>query len=207
MIIMKFGGTSLRDGAALQTVADLVQARLEREPLLVVSAHAGVTNALVAHAEGAVQGTWDLEPLRKRHRDILAELALPLDLHEALFHELEDLSRGIALVGELSPRSEDYVLSFGERLSARTVAAWLNKSGIQAKAMDAWDAGMVTDSSFGQASLLRDDGRIRKSLEEHPGVKVVTGFLAKDAKGNITTLGRNGSDTTAAFLGHAMDAE
>ena len=117
MIIMKFGGTSLRDGAALRTVAELVRARLDRDPLLVVSAHGGITDALVEHAQGAVEGSWDLEPLRKRHQAILAELDLPLDLHEALFDELEDLSRGIALVGELSPRSQDYVLSFGERMS------------------------------------------------------------------------------------------
>ena len=207
MILMKFGGTSLRDGAALRTVAELVRARLGQEPVLVVSAHAGVTDALVEHAWRSVQGDWDLQPLREKHHAILGDLGLPLDLQDTLFEELTDLSRGIALVGELSPRSQDYVLSFGERMSARTVAAWLEASGIPATAVDAWDAGLRSDTKHGKATLVPDEGRVRQSLDAVTGIPVVTGFIAKDAQGNITTLGRNGSDTTAAFLGHALDAE
>lgn len=207
MIIMKFGGTSLTDAADIKTVIQLVRDRLQEDPLLVVSAHAGVTNALEALAHSAVSGTYDLEALEERHGVILADLGLPLDIHAELFGELGDLCRGISLVGELSPRSLDYVLSFGERLCARSVASALTAGDIAAIAVDAFDAGLRSDSCFGRANLVADEGRLGRFIARTKELIVLTGFIAKDSQGNISTLGRNGSDTTAAFAGHAIDAE
>lgn len=204
---MKFGGTSLRDAAAIRSVRELVRQRLDRKPVLVVSAHAGITDALVTLADAAVRGEAKPEALAERHAAIRGQLGLEDTLHDDLFAELGDLCRGIALVQEVSPRSRDYVLSFGERLSARTVAAALRADGIEATAIDAFDAGVRTDSSFGRAKLEADDGRIGRQLAQVRGVPVITGFLAKDAAGSITTLGRNGSDLSAAFIGNALDAE
>ena len=206
MIVMKFGGTSLRDADAVRSVCDLVRARLEDAPLLVVSAHSGVTDALEDLAAAAIEDRVDLTALRKLHGGILADLGLPSDLHAELLDELEDLCRGISLVGELSPRSRDYVLSFGERCSARTVAAALTAAGIEARAVDAFDLGVRTNSDFNKAQLLPDDGRIAKSVAAIDALPVVTGFIAKDEHGSISTLGRNGSDLSAAFLGNALDA-
>lgn len=205
-IVKKFGGTSLQDAASIETICQLIQDRLADQPCLVVSAHAGVTDALIELAEHAVHEEVDLGPLVRRHQEILRDLGLPTDLQTPLFRELEDLCRGILLVGELSPRSRDYVLSFGERASSLCLAAALSARGTPATAVDAAELGFRSDSNFGQANLLPDDGRIAENLSKVEGVPVVTGFLAKDTQGNRTTLGRNGSDLSAAFLGNAIDA-
>ncbi len=205
-IVKKFGGTSLQDAASIETICSLIQDRLADKPCLVVSAHAGVTDALIDLAERAVREEVDLGPLVQRHQGILRDLGLPPDLQAPLFKELGDLCRGILLVGELSPRSRDYVLSFGERASSLCLAAALSARGTPASAVDAAELGFRSDSNYGQAGLLPDDGRIPRNLEKVQGVPVVTGFLARDPQGNRTTLGRNGSDLSAAFLGNAIDA-
>ncbi|HMQ22671.1 MAG TPA: aspartate kinase [Planctomycetota bacterium] len=208
---MKFGGTSLRDATAIRSVTKLVRDRRQLSPVVVVSAHAGITNKLVALADAAAKTTVDLETMlgeiEAQHRSILTDLALDASLLDSLFQDLRDLCRGIRLVGECSPRSRDAILSFGERCSARAVAAAFDADGIEATAVDAFDLGVRSDSRFGNALLQVDDGRIASAIAKLRGVPVVTGFIAKDANGNITTIGRNGSDLSAAYLGNAIDAD
>jgi len=207
MIVMKFGGTSVGSGESILRVREIVRARASRRPVVVVSAHSGITDALLRVARAAPQGDPDVGAIAARHRAILGELELPTDLLDPMLAELGDLARGMRLVGEASPRAVDMLLSFGERCAARTVAACFRQGGLPATAIDAWDAGLRTDSDFGRAKPLPDDGRIRSCIEQVEGVPVVTGFVAKDAAGNITTLGRNGSDYSAALFGEALDAE
>ncbi len=207
MIVMKFGGTSLRDGAAIRKVAALVGRIRDRRPLVVVSAHAGVTDLLEDLARNAVGKDHDLDGIRGKHARILSDLGLDPELCAPLFRELEDLCRGISLVGELSPRSRDAVLSFGERLSARIVAAFFRATGLPAEAVEAKELGMRSSGPFGAGVLLPDDGRIPKRLEGIEGIPIVTGFLAEGPGGATCTLGRNGSDLSAAFLGNVCGAE
>lgn len=204
---MKFGGASLGSADNIRRVLEIVRARSDRRPLVVVSALAGVTDALLEVGSRAPAGDADTTAIEKRHRDVLAALGLPPEMLEPLLSELSDLARGMKLVGEASPRALDHLASIGERCSARIVAAFFAQSAMPAAAVDAWDAGLRTDSSFGRARPLPDDGRIAASLAEVRGVPVVTGFIAKDEAGNITTLGRNGSDYSAALFGGALDAE
>ncbi len=208
MIVMKFGGTSLGDPAHVRTALDLVHARLDQHPVVVVSAHAGVTNRLVALAEAALERSVSTDEVRELHRDLCRGLGLPEDLVDDLLDELSSLLTGITLVRELTPRSLDYVLSFGERLSSRIFAAALRREGVPARAILAWDLGLVTDSSFGAAHPLDVSyPRIRQSLAIVREVPVITGFIAKDRDGNITTLGRSGSDYSASLIGAAAGAE
>jgi aspartate kinase len=207
VIVMKFGGTSVGDRDTILQVVEIVQQQLARKPLVVVSAHAGVTDALLALADAAAAGTADPAPVVERHRAILRDLGLPADLLEPLLTELQDLVRGLRMVGAASPRARDLLASFGERCCARTVAAALQKHGVPAVALDAFAIGLRTDSAFGRARPLPDDGRIARHLADVQGVPVVTGFLGADEAGNITTLGRNGSDYSAALLGVAVGAE
>ena len=123
-----------------------------------------------------------------------------LELGRGPLADLRARASGVRLLGEASAKITDAVLSFGERLSARVVAAALTAKGIEATAVDAFAAGMVTDSSFGRARPVPDDGRMLRYLDEVTGVPVVTGFLGADQDGNITTLGRNGSDYSASFF-------
>ena len=212
MIVMKFGGTSLGDPDRIRTAATLIGAHVKRgvEPVVVLSAHAGVTNGLLAAAEQALVGQVDIAPIVNRHRRICTGLGLEADLVTEPLLELELLLRGISLVGELTPRSLDYVASFGERCSIEVLGAYLNAQGVPAVPTLAWDIGIVTDESFGAAKPLAGieaDIRERLGAIAAQGVPLVTGYIAKDRKGEITTFGRNGSDFTATLLGGALNAD
>ena len=201
---MKFGGTSVGDARNIRQVVEIVRGHLASRPIVVVSAHAGVTDALQAIAAAAPHGDPDTTAVIERHRAILTDLALAPDLLDPLLAEIEDLARGLRLVGSASAKATDRLLSYGERCSARTVAAALQQAGVEAAAVDAFAVGLRTDSSFGRAQPEPDEGRIASALAGVDGVPVVTGFVAADSDGNVTTLGRNGSDYSAALFGAAL---
>ena len=207
MIIMKFGGTSLGTAEAIQSIFRIVRGRVDQDPVLVVSAHAGVTDSLVEIARTAPAGDADVSTIEDLHHRLLDGLDLPGDLLDEQLGEMADLVRGMKLVSEASPRVRDLLLSFGERCSVRVLAAYFNQQGLSAQAVDAFEVGLRTDSNFGRARPVADDGRIAENLSKVEGIPILTGFLGRDADGNITTLGRNGSDYSAALFGNALDAE
>ena len=206
MIIMKFGGTSLGTAESIQTVFRIVHDRVDQDPVLVVSAHAGVTNALVEIGRTAPSGDADVSKVEDFHHRLLERLDLPVDLLDELLGQMADLVQGMKLVSEASPRTRDLLLSFGERCSARILAAYFDQQGLRAQAVDAFEVGLRTDDNFGRARPVADDGRIADNIGKVEGIPIVTGFLGSDADGNITTLGRNGSDYSAALFGNALDA-
>jgi aspartate kinase len=209
MIVMKFGGSSVGAADKIKRVREIVAAHLKRNPVLVVSAFRGVTDELLTLAQEAKEGRKpSISGLKKRHAEAAAELGVPLEPLEPLFDELNDLLKGIALLKELTPRTLDYAASFGERFSARLIAAHFNKEGLKAQHFDAFDAGLVTDDRFGGATPLPEaDNSIRVELSKVRGVPVITGFIGKTRSGEITTLGRNGSDYSATIFGAALGAE
>ncbi|MGQ0612607.1 MAG: aspartate kinase [Planctomycetaceae bacterium] len=207
MLVLKFGGTSVGSAKNLATVRDIVAKATGARVAVVVSAHAGVTDRLLALGRAAAGGSYDLAPVRARHETLLRELGIEPALLDALFQELNDLLHGLTLVRELTPRTLDLVASYGERLSVRGIAEWFRRGGIPAVALDAYDLGLRTDSRFGAANPdYACFPQVRKSLLAVKGVPVVTGFIAKDAKGDVTTLGRSGSDLTATLLGAALNS-
>ncbi len=204
---MKFGGASLGSGEAVRGVLDLIRAELDRRPVVVVSAHAGVTDLLVEAGHRAAGGSADIDAIRQRHRELLADLGLSADLLDPLLGELGELLAAIGMVGRLSPRLMDQLLSYGERCSARVVAAALSARGVAAAAVDAGEAGLRTDGTFGRARPRADDGRIAAFFAGLASTPVVTGFIGADDAGNVTTLGRNGSDFSAALFGEALSVD
>ena len=208
MRVLKFGGTSVGSAENLSRVLAIVRAQGGERPVVVVSAHSGVTNELLRLARAAVAGGYSLRKLRRIHRDLYDAIGVDYAVVEPLLDELNDLLRGLKLVGELTPRSLDLVASFGERMSARGIAAYFAANEIPSEAVEAWDLGLRTDSRFGEATP--DPAcfsAIRQALARFLDVvPVVTGFVAKDAAGNVTTLGRSGSDFTATILGAAAQA-
>ncbi len=209
MRVLKFGGTSVGSAANLDRVHAIVSGQGKPYPVVVTSAHAGVTDELLRQAKNASRGKYSLRNLRRRHKDLLADLEVEFDVVAPLLAELGDLLRGLSLVRELTPRSLDLVASFGERMAVRGIAAYLSQRGLPAEAVDAYDLGLRTDSTFQAATpnvaSLRDVGRALKKMRRF--VPVVTGFIAQDAEGNVTTLGRSGSDFTATLLGAAIQAD
>jgi aspartate kinase len=205
--VLKFGGAALADGPSVERCARLVLAYGGQRPVVVVSAHHGVTDLLDTIAHSAADGLLEGDRVRIRHRTLLRQLGLDPELLDRHFNELFNLLAGIKSRARLEPNERDLVLSFGERMSARTVAQTLRKLGQLATPVDAFDLGLLSDSNHGAARpLLESRTRVRQALEEVPGIPVVTGFLAQDQKGNLTTLGRNGSDLTAALMAEAVGA-
>ncbi|MGA8085959.1 MAG: lysine-sensitive aspartokinase 3 [Terracidiphilus sp.] len=224
LVVMKFGGTSVEDPAAINRTASIVAGRVAagKQTVVVVSAMAKVTDQLLRAAAAAAKGdrTGALaisSRLRARHRDTACALIkTPADasalcnLIEQKFDSLDEILRGLAAILELTPRISDLVVSYGERLSSRIIAAAFIERGINASHVDAREV-IVTDSQFGKAAPL--DVPIEKRavehlrpLLDHGKIPVIGGFIASNEEGITTTLGRGGSDFTAALLGGALAA-
>ncbi|MDD3148741.1 MAG: aspartate kinase [Candidatus Riflebacteria bacterium] len=209
MSVMKFGGSSLANADRIRHVTDIIKMFIDEGPIIVASAMGKTTDNLLAAAELAVSGTISLEEIRKLHFSVAEELKVNADSVSELLNELEKLLEGISLIKEISPRTKDYLVSFGERLSVRILSAYLGSSGMPARFFDAWDIGFTSNSSFTNAEVLEETSeKISASLGElksaYAYTPVITGFVAKDKKGSITTLGRGGSDLTASYLGSAL---
>lgn len=213
MIVMKFGGSSVANAERIKHVASIIKAYREKRPVVVLSAMGDTTDHLLAAADLAVTGTVDVAGVAKLHEETARELGINIDAIEALLSELKQLLTGISMLKEISRRSRDYLVSFGERMSVRMMAAYLKSQGVDAKFYDAWDIGFVSDSNYMAAELLDEVwenipwhlGSYSKGLDN--AIPIVTGFIAKDKRGIITTLGRGGSDLTATMIGAAMNAE
>jgi len=211
MLVMKFGGTSVGDAARVRDVIEIVRGRLPRRPVVVVSAPAGVTNNLIELAESAAKAETSAASLRARFDKLVSDLGLPAGLVEEELDELDALLKGVTLVGDLTPRSLDRMMSYGERCSARIVAAAMTKAGIPAAAHMAYDVGLLTDATYGAAAVdpatWTEIPRLLGPRLAGGETAVVTGFVAKDKDGFLTTLGRGGSDYSAAIFGAALAAE
>lgn len=222
MLVMKFGGTSVEDAAAMLRLAAIVADRRAESPVVVVSALAGATDRLIDLATLALHGENEfaagaLAALRDRHLRVLAELpggrtssAERAEL-EAALAGLGELLRGIAAVAELTPRTRDAVVSHGERLSPILVRHALAAAGLPAVVADARRV-MITDERFTAAQPLEAEVQRAAHAELQPllaagSIPVLGGFIGATRRGIGTTLGRGGSDFSAAILGAALGAE
>jgi len=227
IVVMKFGGTSVEDAVAIERTISIVDGRRQRglAPVVIVSAMSKVTDALLASSAAAHAGRGDREPalelssrLRVRHIETAARLVSDSDgrltaLHKAIdehFDSLDELLRGIAAVGELTARTSDLIVSFGERLSSLIIAAAFVEKGIAATHVDARSI-IRTDGHHGKAAP--QERAIEHTLLTHvlpiieEGiVPVMGGFIGSSESGETTTLGRGGSDYTAALVGGGLHA-
>lgn len=210
---MKFGGSSVANADRIRHVASIIEAYKDQKPVVVLSAMGDTTDHLLEAADKAVAGTIDVSGVEKLHRETADELGIKIEAIDDLLEELSQLLTGISMLKELTRRTRDYLVSFGERMSVRMMAAYLENKGIPANFYDAWDVGIMSDSNFMSAELLDS---VWETIPEHlnsykdgltNAIPIVTGFIAKDVKGNITTLGRGGSDLTATIIGSAMKAD
>jgi aspartate kinase len=223
MIVLKFGGSSVRDAEWVRRVLAIAVDRLPEAPLLVSSAMGKTTDRLVALGTTAVSGDRpsvesDLQRLLQEHGAALEDLVAPLPSEQREPHraslrllgaELETLLHGIVLIRELSARSSDALLSFGERMATTVIAAGAAAEGIDATLLDS-RALIRTDEEFGSArpDLPTTRSLIGAAVNPRPGhLYIAQGFLASTAGGTTTTLGRGGSDFSATIFGAALHAE
>uniref|UniRef100_UPI003216B79D bifunctional aspartate kinase/homoserine dehydrogenase I n=1 Tax=uncultured Draconibacterium sp. TaxID=1573823 RepID=UPI003216B79D len=210
MKVLKFGGTSVGSAANIKRVKDIVLNQNDGV-IVVVSALGGITDKILMAAHNAATGTGnfhtELTEIRKKHDETLQELfngsgAIKYIVDE-LLDELEQILTGITLVGELTAKTLDRIAGIGERISSHIVAQFI---GVERK--DSSDF-IQTDSNFGKATVNFEvtNQQIQKHFKGFKGIAVAPGFISKNNKGEFTTLGRGGSDFTAAIIAAALDAE
>jgi aspartate kinase len=225
LVVMKFGGTSVEDPAAIRRTAAIVAGRvaLGKQPIVVVSAMAKVTDQLLRAAAASEKGDRVAAlaisaQLRQRHRETAAALlknsaqaAELIEFIDQKFDSLDEVLCGLSAILELTPRISDLIVSYGERLSSRIVVAAFAEQGINAAHVDAREV-IVTDSTFQKA--VPQDALIEKRSQDkllplisQGQVPIMGGFIASNEAGITTTLGRGGSDFTGALIGGALAAE
>jgi aspartate kinase len=221
MIVMKFGGTSVQDATAIDRAAAIVRERLKESPAVVVSALAKITDHLLAMAAAAGAGNRDkalelARAARDRHYTTASDL---LGTHafeqiapelEADFDGLDELLRGVVAVGELTVRTTDTIAGFGERVSSKIITAAFSQRGIEAAHIDSRRC-IVTDANFGKAVpyFEETDARLAELVKpqlERGRVPVMGGFIGATREAITTTLGRGGSDFSAAIIGAGLNA-
>lgn len=209
-IILKFGGTSVGSAESIKKAVSIIKASQGKKPLVVVSAMSKVTDLLIAAAERAAKGDVSVDEIRERHSEVIRALKLDAALVEPELVELENVLTATSYVKNVIPMLYALVVSFGERMSSKIVAACARSTGINANAYNSFDLGFLTDSSYAEAELLPSSYAIIRERLGNLGngvIPVITGFIAKDEAGAVTTLGRGGSDYTASILGAAVNAE
>ncbi|HLH29831.1 MAG TPA: aspartate kinase, partial [Terriglobia bacterium] len=209
MIVMKFGGTSVEDAAAIDRSCKIVGERISRKPFVVVSALGGATNGLLEAGSFASRGEIDkamtiADRLEYRHTELLPATA-------EHFSRLRELLKALAAIGEFSPRTQDLIASYGEALSSLIFVDRMNRLGFKAVHLDARRC-VVTDDRFGKAAPIMDVTTSRLEEAARPpleagSVVVMGGYIAATLGGTTTTLGRGGSDYSAAIVGAALNAE
>ena len=209
MIVMKFGGTSVEDAAAIDRSCQIVGERLTRKPFVVVSALGGATNGLLEAGSFAARGELNkamtiADRLEYRHIELLPSAA-------EQFVRLRELLKALAAIGEFSPRTQDLIASYGEALSSLIFVDRMKRLGFDAVHIDARQC-IVTDDRFGKASPIIDitASRLEEAARSHLNagrVVVMGGYIGSTLSGVITTLGRGGSDYSAAIAGTALNAE
>lgn len=223
LLVMKYGGTNMGDAGAIRHSASLAARSIKEgiKVVVVVSAMAGVTNQLLKLADAAQSGDIasandEIAAMRTRHFTAAQELGAAPDSETVReireMHEtLRQAVYGVYLLRELTPRSRDLIVAFGERLSAPLMSLALEQQGVHAKHVSGGEAGIVTDTHFGNARPLpttyeRVKDRLTGFLSA--GVTpVVAGFMGETEKGAITTLGRGGTDFSATIIGKALGAD
>lgn len=220
-IVMKFGGTSLEDAVAIRRAAQIVRQRLGHKPVVVVSALSNVTDQLLEAGRLAAKGhlaaaTELLASLQRRHEEVVLQTAGPGQSEKlraelaADFVELGKILRSVSSAGELTPRLQDHLLSFGEVMASRTVQAAFAHAGLDTAWVNALDC-VVTDAAHTRATPLWEETDEKLQVALRPllaqnKIPMLGGFIGMTLDGIPTTLGRGGSDFTASIVGAALQA-
>ncbi|MCB0319326.1 MAG: bifunctional aspartate kinase/homoserine dehydrogenase I [Bdellovibrionales bacterium] len=218
MRVWKFGGSSVATPEIVEKIVEIVRASEERPQAIIFSAFGGVTDTLLETLHEACRGNEKhralIEEIRFRHLDAIEALSSDADLTNArlqvkeLLDQLTDLYKGVTLTGDVTERTRDHILSFGERLSNLIIHYAFRKDDIDAEFCDAREL-ILTDDAFGNAVVDRGTSyhKIQMYISAHPALQCITGFIGATAEGETTTLGRGGSDYTASIIAAALDAE
>ena len=220
MIVMKFGGSSVKDAVSIERVIKIIREHLPQKPVIVVSAMAKTTRNLLAAGALASEGKTgealgQLAAIEAYHHAELSKLVEDhrnspvFSLMAGYFGEMHDLAKGLSILKEFSPRSQDAIAAYGELLSSAILAAGLDSRGVKTQLLDSRTL-VITDDHFTAAEPIEETARARILAALHPELErgctpVMQGYIGATLAGATTTLGFEGSDFTAAFVGAALD--
>ena len=222
-LIMKFGGTSVADGDRIESVSKIVQKESAKNEIVVVtSAMDSTTDYLIELAERANRGEIaddSIKNIQENHEAAIRKAIPNLEIQKRvledvleLISQLRNAITGVSILKELTPRSSDHITSFGERLVAPILAGALENIGLRANHLTGGEAGILTDDVFGEATPLMKSTKqmvrnVLNPLLDDEVIPVITGFIGVTQQGEISTIGRGGSDYTATILGSCLDAD
>ncbi len=224
-LVIKYGGTSISATKDIQAIAKNLNELSKKNQIVVVcSATSGTTDDLIEISESIKKENKSkaeqlASKITNRHKQLAKQTIKKSDIRKKLlskfdedFNELVALIDGMVLLGEVTPRTMDYLFSFGERLSIKLVSSAINDSGIKSIPLTGKEVGIVTDSNFGESKPLIDTTRLRVSktvdaLFSKKTIPVVGGFVGADQHGHVTTFGRGGSDYSATIVGSCIKAD
>lgn len=222
MIVCKFGGTSVQDAEAMTRLAQIISERRKEQPVVVASAMGKTTNQLLEAAQTAAKGKRQealdlLTKIKEKHLKEAQKMGIAVtedwvfETINAYFKEMRDLAKGLSALGELTPRITDAIASYGERLSTAILTQVMENHGMPAQLMDARQC-IFTDDNFTRAGVLFDQTDPAIVQQLGPVIKagripVFQGFIGRSSSGATTTIGRGGSDYSAAIVGAALDVD
>lgn len=218
MRVLKFGGSSVASSENIQKVIKLVNAYSDEKLIVVVSALGGITDQLISTSKLAEKGQEDylqqLKKIEEQHISLTRELVDVRQQSGVLakvkfeLNALDDILHGVFLIRELTPKTLDYILSFGEKLSAYIIACAFRNQQVAAEYVNASEL-IITDHNFGRAQVNFEisNTKIKAYFAQDKGLWIVPGFIGSTPKGELSTLGRGGSDYTAAIIAAALDAD
>ena len=224
-LILKYGGTSISSAKDIQNVAKHIQSLSKQNQLVIVcSAISNTTDDLIEISkliknENKKKAEQLAKKIANRHQELAKHTIKKPQIRKKLlqtlneyFVELVALIDGMVLLGEVTPRSMDYLFSFGERLSIKLISAAINDLGKKSISLTGKEVGIVTDSNFGESKPLMDTTRLRisktlDSLFSEKIIPVIGGFAGADQHGHVTTFGRGGSDYSATIIGSCIKAD
>ena len=224
-LVLKYGGTSISTAKHIKEVAKHINKLSKQNKIVIVcSAISGITDDLLEKHQLIIKGKKTnakklTQKIIQRHKKLAKETISNTKLRKNLldnldsdFSELVALIDGMVLLGEVTPRSLDYLISFGERLSIKIVSSALLDTGIKSVSLTGKEVGIVTDSNFGESKPLMDTTRLHvsktiDSLFTKKTIPVIGGFTGADQHGRVTTFGRGGSDYTATTIASCINAD
>jgi aspartate kinase len=209
MIVMKFGGSSVKDAEMFKNVFSIVKSKIDKKPIVVLSAVKGTTDQLITTMDEALNSDFSsYHKIIEKHKKIISDLNIDPHLLDSEFNELKETLDVINHSKEHNKQMLDYICFFGERMCVKILAEYMELNNIDANSVISGDAGLITDSKFGDATILETSyDAMNNFFSNFKSIPVVTGFGGKDEMGEFTTFNRGGSDYVAALIGAAINAE
>lgn len=209
---MKFGGSCLDKPSDIKRMVEVVRAAERDQPKIVLSAFKGVTDELLRQADLARNGSFDLEAIERKHRNLLADLpatvrAVTETRIDQLLKDLRKILATVSADGELTAATTDEIVSYGERLAVQIASGYFSAEHLKNSPLSDIEAGLITDSRFGNASILDESYQLVRDKIQTAQLPVIAGFFGRDRAGRIATLGRGGTDYVAAFVASALHCD